>query len=348
MNLDKLEEVLQDQPKYRLKEAYDFVFVKFIDNWDQATSFSKDLRDKLNKQCPLYIEAQSLISKSKDSIKAKIRLKDNAEIESVLMRHKDPSTSLRASSRNTVCVSCQVGCPMNCAFCATGTMGFVRNLSANEILEQVVFFNRYLKTIEINRGPTPVQSRVTNVTFMGMGEPFLNWENVLKSIKILNDKKYFNISIRNISVSTCGIIEGIEKLANSGLQVNLAISLHAPNDNLRSQLMPVNKRYPLKDVLQTVNNYIEKTKRKVMFEYVLIKDINDTNECAQELAKLMKRKLYFLNLIEYNDTGKFKASERKRIEEFKKILKREKINFVQRYKFGQDIQGACGQFVTNK
>ena len=338
MNFDKLEEILKDQPKYRLKEAYDFVFVKFIDNWDQATSFSKDLRDRLNKECPLYIEAQSLTSKSGDSIKAKIKLKDGAEIETVLMRHSDPLRP-EASGRNTVCVSCQVGCPMGCAFCATGTMGLVRNLTAEEIIEQVVFFSRYL---------AKENQRVTNVTFMGMGEPFLNWENVLEAIKILNDKNYFNISIRNISVSTCGIIEGIEKLANTGLQINLAISLHAPNDNLRSQLMPINKRYSLKDVLQAVNNYIEKTKRKVMFEYVLIKDVNDSDDCAKQLASLMRHKLYFLNLIEYNDTGIFKASSRKRIDEFKKILKREKINFVQRYKFGQDIQGACGQFVTKK
>ncbi len=347
MDLENLEEVLQNEPKYRLKEARDFVFVKFIDNWNQATSFSKELRERLNKECPLYIEAQSLVSKNGDSIKSKIKLKDGLEIETVLMRHED--------GRNTVCVSCQVGCPMNCAFCATGTMGFIRNLTADEILEQVILFNRYLKNGErSDRSPF----RVTNVTFMGMGEPFLNYDNVLKAIKVLNDANAFNISIRNISISTCGIIEGVEKLANSGLQVNLAISLHAPNNELRSKLMPINKRYSLDEVLKAVDNYILKTKRKVMFEYVLIKDINDTDDCAKELAGLFRnptsprlrgaRKLYFLNLIEYNTTGKFQASSRNRIEEFKKILKKAKINFVQRYKFGQDIKGACGQFVTGK
>jgi 23S rRNA (adenine2503-C2)-methyltransferase len=337
MNLDKLEEVLKNEPKYRLKEARDFVFVKFIDNWNQATSFSKELRDELNKECPLEIKAESLVSKTGDSVKAKIILKDGAEIETVLMRHMD--------KRNTVCVSCQVGCPMGCLFCATGTMGFIRNLSTEEIIEQVLFFSRLL------RRPAPRNDeRVTNVTFMGMGEPFLNYDNVLQSIKVLNDTKAFNISIRNISISTCGVIEGIEKLANSGLQVNLAISLHAPNNELRSQLMPINKRYSLDKVLKAVDDYIVKTKRKVMFEYVLIKDINDTDECAKELAGLMGKKLYFLNLITFNNVkgSQFQASSNSRIEAFKKILKKQKINFVQRYRFGDDIQAACGQFVTGK
>jgi 23S rRNA (adenine2503-C2)-methyltransferase len=342
MDLDKLKEVLKDEPKYRLKEARDFVFVKFIDNWNQATSFSKNLRDKLNKECSLEIKADVLVSKNGDSIKAKITLINDAEIETVLMRHDD--------GRNTVCVSCQVGCPMGCLFCATGTMGFIKNLSVNEILEQVIFFNRYLKKITSSKVEGFQLPRVTNVTFMGMGEPFLNYDNVFEAIKILNDANAFNISIRNISVSTCGVIEGIEKLANSGLQVNLAISLHAPNNKLREQLMPINKNYPMNKVLKAVDEYIEKTKRKVMFEYVLIKDINDTVDCAKELAGLMHKKLYFLNLIVFNPVvgSKFQASDKKRIEEFKKILKKNKINFVQRYKFGQDIKGACGQFITQK
>lgn len=338
MDLEKLEEVLKDEPKYRQKEAWDFVFKKLIENWNEATSLSKNLREKLNKECPLEIKAESLVSKDGDSVKTKITLKDGLEIEAVLMRHAD--------GRNTVCVSCQVGCPMNCAFCATGKMGLIRNLSYLEILEQVIFFNRYLK-IGAMSDVAPIQ-RVTNVTFMGMGEPFLNYDNVFLAIDFLNNKDYFNISIRSISISTCGVIEGIEKLASSGLQVNLAISLHAPNNKLRGELMPINKKYPLEKVLQAVDEYIKKTKRKVMFEYVLIKDVNDTNECAKELAQLMKKKLYFLNLILYNDTGVFKASETKQVKAFKNILEKEKINFVQRYRFGDDIQAACGQFATQK
>jgi len=349
MDLSNLEKVLGNEPKYRLKQAREAVFKNFISDWSEATFFSKDLRDKLNKECPLKIEADLLISKKEDSVKAKITLKDGIQIETVLMRHKD--------GRNTVCVSCQVGCPLGCLFCATGKMGFKRNLTSEEIIEQVLFFARYLgapmyRCIGANR--------VTNVTYMGMGEPFLNYENVLKSIRILNGPKghpeYFNIGARSISVSTAGIIEGIKKFSEEGLQLNLAISLHAPNDELRKELMPIDKKYPLEAVLKAVDDYIKKTKRKVMFEYVLIKGVNDSDEQAKELAKLMgnpsaslrARKLYFLNLILYNKTGNFEPSPTKRVEGFKAILSKAKINFSQRYRFGDDIQAACGQFITSK
>ncbi|MCX6721080.1 MAG: 23S rRNA (adenine(2503)-C(2))-methyltransferase RlmN [Candidatus Staskawiczbacteria bacterium] len=336
MDLNNLEKVLASEPKYRLKQAREAIFKSFISNWDEATFFSKDLREKLNAECPLKINAEVLVSKEEDSVKAKITLKDDLQIESVLMRHKD--------GRNTVCVSCQVGCPLGCLFCATGKMGFKRNLTTDEILEQVILFERLCK--------------VTNVTFMGMGEPFLNYDNVLKAVKILNDKDFFNIGARSISISTAGIIEGIEKLIKEGMsreagsrvagQINLAISLHAPNDKLRSQLMPINKKYPLAEVLKAVDDYIKKTKRKVMFEYVLIDGVNDSEKCAKELAGIMRKKLYFVNLILYNPTGTFRQSSTKQVEKFKKILEKEKINFVQRYRFGDDIQAACGQFATNK
>lgn len=334
MNTDNLEKVLKSEPEYRLKQASAAVFKNFISEWSEATFFTKDLREKLNKECPLDIRADVLVSKKDPSaggsIKARITLKDGLKIEAVLMRHKD--------GRNTVCVSCQVGCPIGCAFCATGKMGFKRNLTCEEILEQVIFFERYLK---LEGG------RVTNVTYMGMGEPFLNYDNVMGSVKVLNNKEYFNIGIRSISISTSGIIDGIKKLSKESLQVNLAISLHAPNDKLRRFLMPIDKRYPMKLVLKTVDDYIKKTNRKVMFEYVLIKGVNDSNECALELASLMQKKLYFVNLILYNATGIFKPSETRRVEEFKNILKRKKVNFSQRYRFGEDIKAACGQFATS-
>ena len=304
MNLEKLEKVLEAEPKYRLKQAKDAVFKNFISDWKDCTFFTKDLRDKLNKECPLEIKADILVSKKEDSVKARITLENGMKIETVLMRHED--------GRNTVCVSSQVGCPLGCLFCATGKMGFKRNLTSEEILEQVIFFDRYLK---------PEGQKVTNVTYMGMGEPFLNYENVLKSIRILNDKEYFNIGARSISVSTSGIVEGIEKFAKEGLQVNLAISLHAPNNKLREKLMPIDKKYPLDAVLKAVDNYIKKTNRQVMFEYVLIKGVNDSDECAEELSKLMDKKLYYVNLILYNATGFFKPSDTKRVEKFKEILR---------------------------
>src|SRR3989338_8108941 len=180
MDLTNLEEILKTEPKYRLKQAKEAVFKNFIDDWNKAASLPLPLRQKLNQECQLSIKAETLVSKNKDSIKARITFKDKLLIESVLMRHID--------GRNTVCVSSQAGCPLGCQFCATGKMGFRRNLEPMEILEQVIFFNRYLK-----KGG----KKVTNVTFRGMGEPFLNYDNVLKAIKILNNKEFFNIGARN-------------------------------------------------------------------------------------------------------------------------------------------------------
>ena len=331
MNLDNLEKALEGQPKFRAKQANEAVFKNFISDWSEATFFAKDLRDKLNSDCPLKIRADVLVSKKEDSVKAKITLEDGLQIETVLMRHSD--------GRNTVCVSSQVGCPLGCLFCATGKMGFKRNLTTLEILEQILFFSRLLKLED---------GKVTNVTFMGMGEPFLNYDNVWEAVKIFNDYKYFNIGVRSISISTAGIIEGIKKLSDEDLHVNLAISLHAPNDKLRKSLMPIDKKYPLEDVLKAVDEYVKKTNRKVMFEYVMIKGVNDSNEHARELATIMNKKLYFVNLIMYNATGIYEASTTKRVEEFRAILEKLNIRYTQRYRFGDDIKAACGQFATEK
>jgi 23S rRNA (adenine2503-C2)-methyltransferase len=331
MDISKLEKVLENESKYRLKQANEAVFKNYISDWSEATFFAKDLRDKLNIECPLKINADVLVSKKEDSVKAKITLDNGFEIETVLMRHED--------GRNTVCVSSQVGCPLGCLFCATGKMGLKRNLTSLEIIEQVLFFDRYLK---------PEGKTVTNITFMGMGEPFLNYDNVWEAVKIFNDHKFFNIGVRSISISTAGIIDGIKRLSDEALHVNLAISLHAPNDNLRRELMPIDKKYPLEEVLKVIDEYIEKTNRKVMFEYVLIDGVNDTDDCARQLAKIMNKKLHMVNLILYNETGVYKASTTERVEAFKEILNRAKIHFTQRYRFGDDIQAACGQFATNK
>ncbi len=367
MDLSNLEKVLENEPKYRLAQANEAVFKNFISDWSEATFFTKELRSKLNKECPLEIKAEVLVSHKEDSVKARITLKDlpaqtgGLQVESVLMRHED--------GRNTVCVSCQVGCPLGCLFCATGKMGLKRSLTTNEIVEQVVFFSRYLK----REG-----KQVTNVTFMGMGEPFLNYENVWGAVKIFNDHKYFNIGVRSISISTAGIIEGIKRLSDEKLHVNLAISLHAPNDKLRRELMPIDKKYPLDKLLKAVDEYIEKTKRKVMFEYILIKDVNDTDNHARELSKIMGNistslnagKLYFVNLILYNEThlegeacsasfdsaqdkgsgraGIYQASTTERVKAFRNILEKEKVRYTQRYRFGDDISAACGQFNTKK
>ncbi|PIP23999.1 MAG: 23S rRNA (adenine(2503)-C(2))-methyltransferase RlmN [Candidatus Nealsonbacteria bacterium CG_4_10_14_0_2_um_filter_38_17] len=326
-----LEKFLENEPKYRLKQVKQAIFVDLIENWNKATNLPKDLRQKLNDKFPLQKEFKTekiFEAKNRQTIKVLFNLNDGQKIESVLMRHKD--------GRRTVCVSSQVGCAMGCIFCATGQQGFKRNLSSSEIVEQVLFFARLLK----KEG-----KKITNIVFMGMGEPFLNYDNVLEAVRILNDKDGFNLGARNISISTCGIVEGIEKLANEKLQLNLAISLHAPNDKLRSSLMPINKIYSLKKVLTSVHGYIKKTNRKVMFEYLLIDEVNDSQKEAKELARIMEKPLYLVNLISFNPVGhsKFKPSTNQKIKRFKNILEKADINVTQRYRFGQDIDAACGQ-----
>lgn len=353
MNIKRITDLLSDQQLYRHKQVKQLVFRDLIDDWSQATTLSIDLRNKLGKEIPLSIDAKIIQSKDEKTAKALITFSDNLQIETVLMMHE--------GGRNTVCVSSQIGCPLECAFCATGKMGFQRNLTVGEIIDQVLLFARYLKKSD---------EKVTNIVFMGMGEPMLNYENVLEAIKILNDKDGFNLGIRHFSISTVGIVEGIRKLADEPLQINLAISLHAPNDKLRTQLIKINEKYSIEEILRAVDYYISKTNRKVMFEYVMIKDVNDSNECARELVKLMGKSFYFasekshisdskaskrqdrgcksagchfVNLIPYNPTGNFLPSTQERIKAFKDILMQHGIMATQRYRFGDDIQGACGQ-----
>ena len=329
MDLIQLKNFLSREQPYRLQQAQKALFVDLIEDWREASALPLLLQKNLNKICPIDIKAQILFSKDKKTAKAIIILKDGLKIESVLMKHSD--------GRNTVCVSSQVGCALNCSFCATGKIGFKRNLEVFEIVEQVLFFARYLK----KKG-----EKVTNSVFMGMGEPFLNYENTISAIRILNDKEGFNLGARHISISTAGILEGIKKLAEEKLQVNLAISLNAPDDDLRSKIMPINKTYPIADVLEAVDDYIKKTKRKVMFEYLMVKDLNDSDVHAQRLSKLMKKPLYLVNLILYNPTGVFKTSSSVRIKKFKEILRKEGVQVTQRYRFGQNIKAACGQLVS--
>jgi len=329
MDLIQLQRLLNKEPKYRWEQAKKAIFQDLIQDWQGAATLPLSLREELNKKCPIGILAKTFVSEDENTIKVLLTLKDGFKIETVLMRHKD--------KRNTVCVSSQVGCPLNCSFCATAKMGFKRSLEAWEIIEQVLFFARYLKKNK---------EKVTNIVFMGMGEPFLNYRNVIETIKILNDKQGLNLGARHFSISTVGIAEGIEKLAKEKLQINLAISLHAPYDRLRSKLMPINKKYPIKDILNTVDSYINNTRRRVMFEYIMINDLNDSEKHAESLAKLMKNPLYFVNLISCNPAGIFKSSSSSRIRKFKTILEKEGVIVTQRYRFGKDIRGACGQLAA--
>lgn len=329
MNLDNLYKILADQPKYRVKQCKEAIFQNLISDWSQASNLSLDLREKLNVECPLEIKGQIFVSKDKNTDKALITLSDGLQVETVLLSHSD--------GRHTVCVSSQVGCPMKCQFCATGQLGLKRKLNYNEIVEQVLFFARILKKEDI---------RVSNVVFMGMGEPFLNYDQVMKAIKYINEPDGLGIGARHISISTCGIVPGIQKLSGEKMQLNLAISLHAPNDKLRTELMPINKAYPIKKLLAAVDKYIQKTGRRVMFEYLMLKGVNDSVEQAQELAQILAKPLYLVNLIAYNPTEVFRASDAKTITDFKNILSRAGVAVTQRYTFGQDIDAACGQLAN--
>jgi len=334
MNIEKLSQILlADQPAFRFKQVQKLIYQDLIGDWQEASNLPLVLREKLNQECPLNIEGEMLeIDQKKSTKKAIITLIDGLKVETVLVRHKD--------GRNTVCVSSQVGCPLGCAFCATGEMGFERSLDAMEIVEQVLFFARYLKKSN---------EKISNIVYMGMGEPFLNYDHVLTSIKTLNHPEKFGLGARHISISTSGIIEGIKKFTQEKMQINLAISLHAPTDELRSELMPVNKKYQLKKVLLAVDNYIEKTGRRVMFEYVMIKGINDSSKQAERLSLIMKKPLYMVNLISYNPTGRFEASSNETIEKFKKILQKKGVAVTQRVSFGGELQAACGQLaIKNK
>lgn len=335
MDLSRLESILAQEPKYRLKQAKEAVFKNLITDWSEATNLPPKLRKELNKKCPLEINGKIIQSaENGGAIKAIIILADDLKIESVMMPHK--------GERFTVCVSSQIGCPLGCRFCATGASGFRRNLTSTEIVEQVLFFARHLKKTSAKK--------ITNVVYMGMGEPFLNYDNVLASIRILNDKDGLNIGARKISVSTSGLIEGIKKLAEEKLQINLAISLHSPETDLRSALMPVNRKYPLKDVMAAVDNYIRKTSRQVMFEYILLKGVNDTPAHAGKLAKLTRKPLYFVNLILYNPIGRqgLKPSAAKDVKKFKEILERAGVAVSERYRFGRKIKAACGQLAADR
>jgi 23S rRNA (adenine2503-C2)-methyltransferase len=334
MNLTDLPEILKDEPSYREQQVYHALFSQLIESWDEATNLSKGLREKLKAAFPLELSAEIRSSTDKKSLKAALRLIDGETVETVLIRHRD--------GRNTVCVSSQAGCPLKCTFCLTGRSGWRRNLVAAEIVDQVLLFARLLHKEE---------ERVSNVVMMGMGEPFINYAQALSAVRMLNRPDMLGIGARKISISTVGIVEGIKKLAQEPLQINLALSLHAPDDARREKLIPVNRKYPIAKVLAAVSDYIEKTRRRVMIEYLMLKDFNDSEDDAKKLAALLKKnlpRLYFVNLIACNPGGPGEASPSDRIKRFKAVLESERIAVVERFRFGDEIGGACGQLAGGK
>ena len=264
----------------------------------------------------------------KDVSKYLFELSDGGRIESVLMYH-DYGIS--------ICVSSQIGCNMGCAFCESGRLKKVRNLEAYEIVEQILLIEE------------DIGKRISHVVVMGIGEPFDNYDNVMRFIKIINEGKGIDIGSRHITVSTCGIIPGIEKFMNEDGQVNLAISLHAPNNEIRDKIMKINKAYKIEELIEAIKKYIKKTNRRVTFEYILLENVNDSNECAYELARLLKGINCYVNLIPYNETENigFKRTKNAQIMKFYDILKKSSINVTVRREFGSKVDAACGQLRAN-
>ncbi len=337
MNFHDLAKLLEErkEPRYRFTQAKQAFYVQLLKCWEEMSVFSKPLRDACAAQIPWdpFTVVRVQESQKGDTVKALLACTDGQKIEAVLMRHAD--------ERDTVCVSSQVGCAMACTFCATGTMGLKRNLSSAEIVGQVMHFARWLK--ERDR-------RVTNVVLMGMGEPFHNYDNVMESLRILNDHDGFDLGARRMSISTCGVVPGILRLADEAMQVNLAISLHSAIEEKRSRIMPVNKAYPLAKLRQAILTYMEKTNRKVMFEYLLLKGINDTEEDARALAAWLgsDKRLFHVNLIKYHETEAFQGTARSERLDFLDRLHDLGIPATHRITFGEDIDAACGQLAVNE
>lgn len=322
--------------KFRFKQIDHAIYQELIDDWSEATALPREIREILTKELPLSSlkVSKRQESKKKDTVKVLFELNDGNKIETVLMKHDD---------RNTVCVSSQVGCPVGCTFCATGSLGLKRNLIAEEIVDQVLHFAREVKKSG---------QKIDNIVFMGMGEPMLNLENVSEAIKILTDDLKFAMGKRKITVSTSGYIQPLIKLLTDFPNINLAISLHAPNQKLREQIMPtVSKSNNLNELISTARDYANQSHRRISYEYILLEKVNDDLIHAQELARLVGDHLAHVNLIPYNPHDKndlYKRPNTFRVNRFKDELNRLQIPVSVRVSMGDDIAAACGQLAGGK
>jgi len=328
MTFDEIENVVKELglPKFRAGQIYNWLQVNGAMSYDEMTNLSKDLRSKLAEKFPInYCEIElKLVSQLDGTVKYLFRLSDGNYIESVLMKYK---------YGYTLCISSQVGCKMGCMFCASTKQGCVRNLTPSEMLGQVHAAQRDMNI------------RVSHIVMMGMGEPLDNYENAMRFLQLVGDEKGLNLSLRNISLSTCGIVPRIYDLADKHLQLTLSISLHAPENELRSKIMPVNKKYNIDELIKACKEYIKATSRRISFEYAMIKGLNDTDECAYKLAALLKGMLCHVNLIPANEINEsnYKRSTDKQLERFCSILSSKGINVTVRRSLGSDINASCGQ-----
>ena len=313
-----------NEKKFKALQIFEWLYQKRENDIEKFSNIKKEIRDKIKNDFSFNLP--TIIKKEIDTDVEKFLflLEDGEKIEAVLMRH---------NYGLSVCVSSEVGCNMGCKFCESGRLKKVRNLKSYEMVGQILAIEKEIK------------ERINSVVIMGIGEPLDNYDNVIDFIKIINDPKGISIGARHITLSTCGLIPKMNLLSELNIQINLAISLHAPNDELRSQIMPINKVYHLNELIKAIKNYIAKTNRRVTIEYVLLKGINDKIEHAYELANLLKGMNVYVNLIPYNETNhlEFQKSDKKSIDLFYQTLQKEKINVTVRKEFGSNISAACGQ-----
>lgn len=318
-------------PAYRAKQIYEWLHKYGVADFSEMSNISKDLRNSLSNE--FYISVCSVkdkfVSAVDGTVKYLFQLNDGEFVESVIMKYK---------YGYTICVSSQVGCKMGCRFCASTLAGFKRNLTAGEIESQI---HTAQKDLDI---------RISHIVLMGIGEPLDNFEQVIRFISNVNHENGLHISARNITLSTCGIVPGIQKLMDLDLQITLTISLHAPNDRIRSQIMPVNDKWHINEIVSMCKKYTAKTSRRVSFEYTLIKDVNDDEQCAEELSALLKGMLCHLNLIPVNNVEERKniRSSDQAIRKFLRILQKNGINATIRRTLGSDINASCGQLRRKK
>ncbi|BCJ95283.1 putative dual-specificity RNA methyltransferase RlmN [Anaerocolumna cellulosilytica] len=328
LNIEDIKKVLETlgEKTFRANQIYEWLHVKLVSDFEEMTNLSKVLREQLKANCSIanLTVLNKLESNTGETSKFLFQLRDKNVLESVLMKYHHG---------NSVCISSQVGCKMGCKFCASTLNGFERNLTTGEMLDQIY------KIQKISG------ERVSNVVVMGTGEPLDNLENLIKFIHIISDEKGLNISQRNITVSTCGLVDKIKELAEEELQITLALSLHAPNDTVRRELMPIALRYDLDTVLAACEYYYKKTGRRLTFEYSLVEGVNDLSEYAKELAGRLKGMNCHVNLIPVNPIKErnYRQSQAKNIQNFKNILEKYRINVTIRREMGTDIDAACGQ-----
>ncbi|MCH5171961.1 MAG: 23S rRNA (adenine(2503)-C(2))-methyltransferase RlmN [Erysipelotrichales bacterium] len=328
VELHKLEELMigEEQKKFRATQLFTWIYEKKATGFDEMTDISLKFREVLKeKYCLIKPTIYTKQVSTDGTIKCLLNVKNDDKVETVIMRY---------NYGNVICISSQVGCNMACTFCASGLLKRKRNLDVEEMVGQVLVMNDLLS--EENQ-------RVTHVVVMGTGEPFDNYENVLDFVRIMNHPKAFAIGARHITVSTCGIPDKILRYANEGLQINLAISLHAPNDEIRSKIMPINRAYPLDKLMPAVREYERIAKRRVTFEYILLKDVNDRMEHAEELARLIKGTLAYVNLIPYNPVDEHGYKRSNNVHAFLDKLTKLGVTATIRKEFGTDIDAACGQ-----